>query len=128
MDLAPRVRPVGVDIAPPPVTCPRLQTRRNVQIVVHFARPCMGAVTGHQAARTRGSHLGPNRAPFGSQAKPGRGSGGGIPPHRTVSLVVDLTLAAWALLELGVRVRESVQGKGGRHRDRGTRILVAVAL
>jgi protein-S-isoprenylcysteine O-methyltransferase Ste14 len=45
-----------------------------------------------------------------------------------VSLVVDLTLAAWALLELGVRVRESVQGKGGRHRDRGTRILIALTL
>ena len=59
---------------------------------------------------------------------PGRGPGGAIPPHSTVSLVVDLTLAAWALLELGVRVRESVQGKGGRHRDRGTRILVALAL
>jgi protein-S-isoprenylcysteine O-methyltransferase Ste14 len=42
--------------------------------------------------------------------------------------VVDLTLAAWALLELGVRVRESIQGKGARHRDRGTRILVALTL
>ncbi len=42
--------------------------------------------------------------------------------------MVDLTLAAWALLELVVRVRESIQGKGGRHRDRGTRILVALTL
>jgi protein-S-isoprenylcysteine O-methyltransferase Ste14 len=47
---------------------------------------------------------------------------------RTVSLVVDLTLAAWALLELGVRVGESFRGKGRRQRDRGTRILVALAL
>jgi protein-S-isoprenylcysteine O-methyltransferase Ste14 len=60
--------------------------------------------------------------------KPGAGSAAAIPPHSTVSLVVDLTLAAWALLELGVRVRESVQGKGGRRRDRGTRILVALTL
>jgi protein-S-isoprenylcysteine O-methyltransferase Ste14 len=45
-----------------------------------------------------------------------------------MALVLDLTLAAWALLELGVRVRESVQGKGGRRRDRGTRVLVALAL
>ena len=51
-----------------------------------------------------------------------------IPRHSTVSLVVDLTLAAWALVELGVRIRESVHGKGGRHRDRGTRILVVLAL
>ena len=45
-----------------------------------------------------------------------------------MSLVVDLTLATWALLELGVRVRETLHGKGGRHRDRGTRILVALTL
>jgi protein-S-isoprenylcysteine O-methyltransferase Ste14 len=45
-----------------------------------------------------------------------------------VSLVVDLTLAAWALLELGVRVGESLRGKGRRERDRGTRILVALTL
>lgn len=43
-------------------------------------------------------------------------------------LVVALTLGAWALLELGVRVCERVQGKGGRQRDRGTRILVALTL
>lgn len=45
-----------------------------------------------------------------------------------MSLLVDLTLAAWALLELGVRIRERGQGKGGRQRDRGTRILVVLAL
>ena len=43
-------------------------------------------------------------------------------------LVLDLTLATWALLELGVRVRESVHGKGRGRRDRGTRILIALAL
>ena len=51
-----------------------------------------------------------------------------IPPHSTVLLVVDLTLAAWALVELGVRVRESVYGKGRSERDRGTRVLVALSL
>jgi protein-S-isoprenylcysteine O-methyltransferase Ste14 len=32
------------------------------------------------------------------------------------------------LLEVGLRVREAVQGKGGRHRDRGTRVLIAISL
>jgi protein-S-isoprenylcysteine O-methyltransferase Ste14 len=45
-----------------------------------------------------------------------------------VSLVLVLTLASWALLELGVRVRETVHGRGRGHRDRGTRILIALAL
>jgi protein-S-isoprenylcysteine O-methyltransferase Ste14 len=38
------------------------------------------------------------------------------------------TLACWALLEVGLRVREAVQGKGGRKRDRGSRVLIAVSL
>ena len=38
------------------------------------------------------------------------------------------TLACWALLEVGLRVREAVQGKGGRKRDRGTRVLIAGSL
>ena len=38
------------------------------------------------------------------------------------------TVACWALLEVGLRVHEAVQGKGGRHRDRGTRVLIAVSL
>ena len=38
------------------------------------------------------------------------------------------TLACWALLEVGLRVREAVQGKGGRNRDRGTRVLIASSL
>jgi protein-S-isoprenylcysteine O-methyltransferase Ste14 len=38
------------------------------------------------------------------------------------------TLACWALLEVGLRVREAVHGKGGRNRDRGSRVLIAVSL
>ena len=38
------------------------------------------------------------------------------------------TIAFWALLEVGLRVREAVRGKGGRNRDRGTRVLIAVSL
>jgi protein-S-isoprenylcysteine O-methyltransferase Ste14 len=45
-----------------------------------------------------------------------------------VALLADLTLGAWALLELGVRVHESAHGKGRRQRDRGTRILIALTL
>ena len=45
-----------------------------------------------------------------------------------MSPVVDVTLAAWALLELGVRVGESFRGRGRRQRDRGTRILVALTV
>jgi protein-S-isoprenylcysteine O-methyltransferase Ste14 len=41
---------------------------------------------------------------------------------------VRLTLAAWALFELALRVRERVQGRGGAARDRATRVLIAVAL
>jgi protein-S-isoprenylcysteine O-methyltransferase Ste14 len=32
------------------------------------------------------------------------------------------------VLELAVRVREAVQGRGGRERDRGTRVLIALTL
>jgi protein-S-isoprenylcysteine O-methyltransferase Ste14 len=39
-----------------------------------------------------------------------------------------LTLAAWALLEVAVRVRERVHGRGGSERDRFTRVLIAVSL
>jgi protein-S-isoprenylcysteine O-methyltransferase Ste14 len=45
-----------------------------------------------------------------------------------VSPLADLTLAAWALLEVSVRVRETVRGKGRRDRDRATRVLIAVTL
>jgi protein-S-isoprenylcysteine O-methyltransferase Ste14 len=43
-----------------------------------------------------------------------------VPPH--------LTLAAWAVFELGLRVRERLQGKGGTARDRATRTLIAVTV
>jgi protein-S-isoprenylcysteine O-methyltransferase Ste14 len=66
------------------------------------------------------------------------GGSGSTPDHRltrrrtilagTVSPVTNLTLAAWALVEVGVRVRERVQGKGRADRDRGTRVLIAIAL
>ena len=45
-----------------------------------------------------------------------------------MSPVADLTLAAWALVEVGVRVREAVHGKGRAARDRGTRVLIAMTL
>jgi protein-S-isoprenylcysteine O-methyltransferase Ste14 len=45
-----------------------------------------------------------------------------------VSPLTDLTLAAWALVEVGVRVRERVHGKGRTTRDRGTRVLIAMTL
>jgi protein-S-isoprenylcysteine O-methyltransferase Ste14 len=40
----------------------------------------------------------------------------------------NVTVACWALLELGLRVREAVQGKGRRDRDRGSRVLIVVAI
>lgn len=45
-----------------------------------------------------------------------------------MSPVVELTLAAWVLLEVGVRVREVVQRRGRRDRDRATRALIALGL
>ncbi|HEY1275555.1 MAG TPA: isoprenylcysteine carboxylmethyltransferase family protein [Thermoleophilaceae bacterium] len=42
--------------------------------------------------------------------------------------LTDLTLACWVLLEVGLRIREAVQGKGRRGRDRGTRVLIAITL
>jgi protein-S-isoprenylcysteine O-methyltransferase Ste14 len=39
-----------------------------------------------------------------------------------------LTLAGWAVLELGLRVRERLQGKGSGARDRATRALIAITL
>jgi protein-S-isoprenylcysteine O-methyltransferase Ste14 len=43
-------------------------------------------------------------------------------------VALQVTLAACAVLELGVRVREGLQGRGGAARDRGTRVLIAVTL
>jgi protein-S-isoprenylcysteine O-methyltransferase Ste14 len=43
-------------------------------------------------------------------------------------VTLQLTLAGWAVLELGLRVRERLQGRGGAARDRATRVLIAVTL
>jgi protein-S-isoprenylcysteine O-methyltransferase Ste14 len=40
----------------------------------------------------------------------------------------EATLAAWALLEVSVRVAEAIRGKGRRDRDRATRVWIAIAL
>ena len=45
-----------------------------------------------------------------------------------VPAIADVTLAVWAAFEVGLRVREAVQGKGGRGHDRGTRVLIAVSV
>lgn len=45
-----------------------------------------------------------------------------------MSAALQVTLAAWAALELGLRVRELLQGRGRATRDRATRVLIAVAL
>jgi protein-S-isoprenylcysteine O-methyltransferase Ste14 len=43
-------------------------------------------------------------------------------------VLLDVTLAGWAAFELGLRVRETVQSKGGTAEDRATRILIAAAI
>jgi protein-S-isoprenylcysteine O-methyltransferase Ste14 len=43
-------------------------------------------------------------------------------------VTLQLTLAGWAVLELGLRVRGRLQGRGGAARDRATRVLIAVTL
>jgi protein-S-isoprenylcysteine O-methyltransferase Ste14 len=45
-----------------------------------------------------------------------------------MSVPATATLAAWALLELGVRVSERLRGKGGGARDRATRALIAISI
>jgi protein-S-isoprenylcysteine O-methyltransferase Ste14 len=44
------------------------------------------------------------------------------------SWLLSLTLAGWVLLELCVRVRESVHGQGGTGHDRFTRVLIATTI
>src|SRR4051794_8440796 len=44
------------------------------------------------------------------------------------AVALDLTLAAWAVFDLGLRVRERRQGRGGAAHDRSTRALIAVTL
>jgi protein-S-isoprenylcysteine O-methyltransferase Ste14 len=43
-------------------------------------------------------------------------------------VLLQLTLAGWAVLEVGLRVRERLQGRGGAARDRATRVLIGVTL
>ena len=43
-------------------------------------------------------------------------------------MALQLTLACWAAFELGLRVRERLQGRGGAARDRATRVLIGVTL
>ena len=43
-------------------------------------------------------------------------------------MLLDLTLGGWALFELSLRVRESLQSRGATGRDRATRILIAATL
>lgn len=45
-----------------------------------------------------------------------------------VSVAAALTVAAWALFELGLRIREGVRRRARRERDRGTRVLIAMSL
>ena len=42
--------------------------------------------------------------------------------------MTDVTVAAWALVEVGVRVRECFHGEGRAGRDRGTRVLITAML
>jgi protein-S-isoprenylcysteine O-methyltransferase Ste14 len=43
-------------------------------------------------------------------------------------VALQLTLACWAVFELGLRLRERLQGRGGASRDRATRVLIGVTL
>jgi protein-S-isoprenylcysteine O-methyltransferase Ste14 len=45
-----------------------------------------------------------------------------------VSFLPDLTLGCWALLEVGLLVRDRVHDKGSRKRDRATRMLIRVTI
>jgi protein-S-isoprenylcysteine O-methyltransferase Ste14 len=45
-----------------------------------------------------------------------------------MSAIAEVALACWVVLELGVRVREALGGRGGRDRDRGTRVLIVLAI
>jgi protein-S-isoprenylcysteine O-methyltransferase Ste14 len=43
-------------------------------------------------------------------------------------IALQVTLAVWVVFELGLRVRERAQGRGGAARDRATRVLIAVTI
>ena len=49
-----------------------------------------------------------------------------------ITVVVQLTMLAWLLLEAGLLIRDRVRGKGGTERDRGTLwlnfIIIAAAV
>src|SRR3954451_25018820 len=45
-----------------------------------------------------------------------------------MSVVADVALAGWVMLELGVRVREALGARGGSARARGTRVLIGLAI
>jgi protein-S-isoprenylcysteine O-methyltransferase Ste14 len=45
-----------------------------------------------------------------------------------VSALAAVTLGCWFVLEVGIRIRESVEGRGKRARDRGTRVMIAVSI
>ena len=45
-----------------------------------------------------------------------------------MSPLAELTVAAWVLVEVGVRLREVAQGRGRAGRDRGTRVLITITL
>jgi protein-S-isoprenylcysteine O-methyltransferase Ste14 len=51
-----------------------------------------------------------------------------LSPVRSGAVTLQLTLAGWAVLELGLRVRERLQGRGSATRDRATRALIAVTV
>jgi len=57
---------------------------------------------------------------------------GGAPRVSACGIVtpvaLDLTIAAWAALELALRVTERLQGRGRAARDRGTRVVIALTL
>ena len=43
-------------------------------------------------------------------------------------IALSLTLAAWVVLELSLRVRERLHGTGGTGRDRSTRVLIGLSI
>jgi protein-S-isoprenylcysteine O-methyltransferase Ste14 len=45
-----------------------------------------------------------------------------------MTAAAGVTIACWVLLELVVRVREALAGRGGAARDRGTRIAIVLAI
>lgn len=45
-----------------------------------------------------------------------------------MSPALEVTLACWAAFELGLRVREGLQGRGSAARDRATRVLIALSI